>query len=164
MRNEIRLFWRLVGYTPDMIFVVIPETGRLFNVNRSECGRLGYAFNELLTMCLWDIDEVRLTGRKAEFWRRPGHHEITTLESVNLCKGKAVLPIEVAFLGLSMADFQFCLLLFEISPIASEQRSILGFGCRNLVSRNQGTVANCRQLLLTQISGVHESLPIFCKK
>ncbi len=68
-----------------------------------------------------------------------------------------------AFLGLSMADFQFCLLLFEISPIASEQRSILGFGCRNFVSRNQGTVANCRQLLLTQISGVHESLPIFCK-
>ncbi len=52
MRNEIRLLWRLVGYTPDIIFVVIPETRRLLNVNRSECGRLGYAFNELLTMCL----------------------------------------------------------------------------------------------------------------
>ena len=56
MGNGIRLFWSLVDYTPDVIFVVILETGRLLDVNQSG-GRLGYTINKLMTMCLWDVDE-----------------------------------------------------------------------------------------------------------
>lgn len=81
--DETQLFRSLADHTPDGIFVVDPQTGRLLDVNRSVCDSLGYTREELLTMGVGDLNESWTPERIAGVWMRRCHDDIVTLEAVN---------------------------------------------------------------------------------
>ena len=54
--EALALFRTLVDGSPDAIEVIDPETGRFLDINSTGCARLGYSREEMLSLCLADID------------------------------------------------------------------------------------------------------------
>ena len=57
--ESLALFRILVDKSPDSIQVIDPETGRFLDVNTTDCARLGYSREEMLSLRVADIDVER---------------------------------------------------------------------------------------------------------
>jgi PAS domain S-box-containing protein len=58
VEESLSLFRTLVDQSSDGIEVIDPETGRFLDINEITCQRLGYQREELLSMCVPDIETV----------------------------------------------------------------------------------------------------------
>jgi PAS domain S-box-containing protein len=56
--NELKLFRSLIDQANDAISVIDPETGCFLDVNAKSCVSLGYEREELLKMCVQDVEAV----------------------------------------------------------------------------------------------------------
>jgi PAS domain S-box-containing protein len=54
--ESLKLFRELIDRSSDGIEVIDPETGRFLDINRTDCERLGYSREEMLSMSVLDID------------------------------------------------------------------------------------------------------------
>jgi PAS domain S-box-containing protein len=64
--DELKLFRNLLDKANDSIFVIDPETACFLDVNAKSCSNLGYSREELLKMCVPDI-ETRIPDMSS--WR-----------------------------------------------------------------------------------------------
>jgi PAS domain S-box-containing protein len=60
--ESLALFRALVDQSPDAIEVIDSETGRFLDVNSTGCARLGYSHEEMLSLCVADIDAEKDSG------------------------------------------------------------------------------------------------------
>jgi PAS domain S-box-containing protein len=96
---SLNLFRTLVDRSSDGIEVIDPETGRFLDVNETTCQRLGYQREELLSMCVADIDAGTM-GADLSAWR--SSVEITRqsgcrlLETRHKRKDGSTFPVEVS--------------------------------------------------------------------
>ncbi|MEX5218306.1 MAG: PAS domain S-box protein [Nitrospira sp.] len=56
--EQAHLFRTLMDHSSDAVFVCDPRTGRFMDVNASACRHLGYGREELLRLCISDIEQI----------------------------------------------------------------------------------------------------------
>lgn len=94
--ESLRLFRALVDHSSDGIEVLEPETGRFLDVNERSCQRLGYNRQEMLSMCLPDVED----SKGSHFFSMELLHEIRSekakvVELSQRRKDGTVLPVEI---------------------------------------------------------------------
>ncbi|HBJ85133.1 MAG TPA: hypothetical protein DDZ88_14930, partial [Verrucomicrobiales bacterium] len=93
---SLNLFRTLVEHSSDGFEVIDPETGRFLDVNETTCLRLGYQREELLSMCVPDIETVALDfstwSKHVDEVRRTG---FKILEGRHRRKDGTTFPVEV---------------------------------------------------------------------
>lgn len=95
--NERRLFRSLTDHILDGIFIVDPKAGRFIEVNKSECERLGYDYDELITMGMSDVDEGWTHERKTGIWKKCSRGDTVSYETVTRRKDGTAIPVEIRF-------------------------------------------------------------------
>jgi PAS domain S-box-containing protein/putative nucleotidyltransferase with HDIG domain len=106
--NELKLFRSLIDQANDAINVVDPETGCFFDVNAKSCLSLGYEREELLKMCVQDVEAVitdaSLWKKHVDEVKKKGH---VVLESRHRRKDGSTFPVEVniSYISLGKKDY-----------------------------------------------------------
>lgn len=95
--NETRIFRCLLDRIPDGIFLIDPQTDGLIEVSKSACERLGYAYDELVTMTVFDIAEDWTHEKKKEIWMKCSRGDTFHLETVKRSRDGTVIPTEIRF-------------------------------------------------------------------
>ena len=92
--NE-RLFRNLFENAGEALFLINPDGGGFVSVNQRACDALGYTREELLNMCVSDIDPVYSREKFAEFVRTLKNDEPVTLEASHKRKDGTTFPVEI---------------------------------------------------------------------
>ena len=95
--ESLGLFRTLMDRSPDAIYVIDPETGRLLDVNATACERLGYSREEMLGLSISDI--VIASGEESAFSREIASGDVRKagfkrFEGVNRKKDGSTFPVE----------------------------------------------------------------------
>lgn len=88
------------------LYWVDPD-GRIFDVNAEACKQLGYSYNELIGMHIWDFDPNYLPESRLEFWRMLKEQKTSTFESNHRRKDGAVFPVEITSNYISFEGQEF---------------------------------------------------------
>ena len=106
--NELKLFKSLIDQANDAINVIDPETGCFLDVNAKSCVNLGYEREELLKMCVQDVETVMTDAfswrTHVEDVKKRGH---VVLESRHRRKDGSAFPVEVnvKYISLGKRDY-----------------------------------------------------------
>ncbi|MBI2503030.1 MAG: response regulator [Candidatus Latescibacteria bacterium] len=120
--EALQLFRTLIDRSNDIIEVVDPETGRLFDVNEKGCLDLGYSREELLALSIFDIDptvDPSSFTRAAEELRKSGS---LLWEGLHRRKDDSTFPIEV---NISYIDLDREYALAVVRDITARKRQEL---------------------------------------
>ena len=88
-------FHLLFDTIADAVFIH-DMNGRILQVNRTACDRLGYSFDELLSMNMANINTAKhkaLSSVRSEALEQNGQH---VFESAHRCRDGTVIPVEVS--------------------------------------------------------------------
>jgi PAS domain S-box-containing protein len=89
--NRFRL---LVEHSVDA-FILHDIDGRILDVNQHTCESLGYTREELLGLCVHDIDQNVAAGKHIKQWEQMVPGEPVTLEGVHRRKDGTTFPVEI---------------------------------------------------------------------
>lgn len=93
--DALEMFRTLVDRVNDSIEVIDPETGRFLDINEKACTDLGYSREEMLSLCVVDIDPTQdkenFKARKEKLWDTGA----LMVESTNRRKDGTIFPVEV---------------------------------------------------------------------
>lgn len=90
------LFRTLMDHSSDAVFLCEPRTGRFLDVNASACQHLGYRRDELLRLCVEDLEErLPETTSWAEIVAALNRTESCTITGWHRRKNGSVFPVEV---------------------------------------------------------------------
>lgn len=92
--NELRLMQFSIDHAPDAVYRMTPE-GRFLYVNKMACQTLGYSSEELLTMCVSDIDPSLPFGVSPEMAQATKIAGNTKIESEHRSKDGRTFPVEI---------------------------------------------------------------------
>jgi len=96
--RRLTSFRGLIDGSYDLAFVIEPTWGRLIDVNRTACERLGYGREELLERTIGQIDGALLGDVAWSRWRdelkRTGNR---VAEGVHTCKSGRTFSVETSF-------------------------------------------------------------------
>ena len=81
---------------------------RLFHVNEAACQMLGYSREELLGMCIYDVDPEYPPGAWSAFWSRLREHRSIALETTHRRKDGVCFPVEVISNYVTYEGEEFC--------------------------------------------------------
>ncbi|MDP4029804.1 MAG: response regulator [Gallionella sp.] len=90
-----KLFRALLDNSGDAIEVIDPVTLRFTDVNETECRDLGYSREELLSMCVSDIDPVISEDAKKMIVEQLRQSGSARFESVHRRKNGSTFPVEI---------------------------------------------------------------------
>lgn len=79
---------------PDQVFW-LDETGQFFFANQAVCDTLGYSFEELLEMTVFDINPAMTEERWKTHWEQ-NKREKSTVETMHRRKNGALYPVEIS--------------------------------------------------------------------
>jgi PAS domain S-box-containing protein len=111
LRQSEERFRRLIGQARDGIFMFNSE-GWFVEVNQRACQDLGYSYEELLTLGLWDLDPTWFQERFTELFvqqTNPGADD--TVEAVIRRKDGSTFPVEIRVCVLEWDQQQYMLAL-----------------------------------------------------
>jgi diguanylate cyclase (GGDEF)-like protein/PAS domain S-box-containing protein len=92
---ELHLFRTLVDNSSDAIEVVDPATMRLLDVNQTQCRKLGYSREQLLSMSITDIDSELTADHMKEIQTQLLQTGEARFESTHRRKDDTTYPVEV---------------------------------------------------------------------
>jgi diguanylate cyclase (GGDEF)-like protein/PAS domain S-box-containing protein len=92
--QQIKLFRSLLDSAPDEILVLDPVTLRIIDTNESACIKLGYTREELLALCVPDIDTAD-SERNRKISERLRMDGATTFETHHKRKDGSTFPVEI---------------------------------------------------------------------
>ena len=94
--NTLKIFRTLLDNSSDAIEVIDPATLRFLDVNETECHELGYSREELLSMCVFDIDSASIENHSkfvAKQIQSEGH---ARFDSEHRRRDGSTYPVEVS--------------------------------------------------------------------
>jgi PAS domain S-box-containing protein len=94
IEDELRLTQFTLDQGGDAVFW-IGETGKFEYVNSSGQQMLGYSWDELATVNMWDVDLDVTQTEWPEIWARIGSRDRHTFETTHLTKDGDTVPVEV---------------------------------------------------------------------
>ena len=83
-----------IDHANDMIYWVDPD-GKIVDVNKTTCNKLGCSKEELLSMTMMDIDPRLTLDKFYERWEITKHHETWRVETSHYCKSGEAIPVEI---------------------------------------------------------------------
>jgi PAS domain S-box-containing protein len=99
-----------VANLPDSIFWV-GETGYFTDVNAAACRKLGYTREELLTMCVADIDPNFPPEQWAPHWEEMRQCGLKVIETIHRTKEGEMIPMELVIHNQLFGDTQYNIVL-----------------------------------------------------
>ena len=84
----------IIEHAADAFFVY-DAGGRISDANRRACETLGYTREELLSLCMTDVEAILLPEGVAGLWRRLASGEIVTTEGAQRRKDGTAFPVEI---------------------------------------------------------------------
>ncbi len=99
-----------VANLPDSIFWV-GETGYFTDVNAAACRKLGYTREELLTMCVADIDPNFSPEQWAPHWEEMRQCGLKVIETIHRTKDGVIIPMELVIHNQHFGDAQYNVVL-----------------------------------------------------
>ncbi len=128
-KTELRLALTLAGIDHAQIGMFqVDDNGRIYYVNQYACDSLGYTREELLSMCIWEID----SNLDEERWRKhrttTRAQGITTMETVHRRKNGTEFPVEVTINFATIDDKQISISVSKDiteRKLAEKQREML---------------------------------------
>ena len=93
--DNLRRFQYSMESSPDAVFW-IDEKGRFSYVNEQACRSLGYTREELMQLCLWDIDPNITREKWPLIWERDKRRGGAQLESLHRRKDGTLFPVEIS--------------------------------------------------------------------
>jgi PAS domain S-box-containing protein len=93
--NEALQFTRFsIDHANDMIYWVDPE-GKIVDVNKTTCSKLGWSRAELLAMTVIDVNPSLTLEKFHEDWETIKHHGTWRVETSHYCKQGRAIPVEI---------------------------------------------------------------------
>ncbi|MFT5701512.1 MAG: PAS domain S-box-containing protein [Desulforhopalus sp.] len=83
-----------IDHANDMIYWVAPD-GKIVDVNKTTCVKLGCSREELLTMLVTDINPSITLDQFYEDWKNIKHHKTWRVETSHCCKSGEAIPVEI---------------------------------------------------------------------
>jgi PAS domain S-box-containing protein len=83
-----------IDHTADAAFWMTDD-GRFFYVNEAACQALGYSYEELLQMTVYDIDPAFTRSMWSENWRKLKAEKSIVLETVHQARDGRIYPVEI---------------------------------------------------------------------
>ncbi len=123
--HETRIFRGLLDHIPDGIFLIDPQTDGLIEVSKSACERLGYAYDELVTMTVFDIAKDWTHEKKKEIWMKCSRGDTFHLETVKRRKDSTVIPVVIRFGLLEYGGRQVLLATVrDVAELQADERGL----------------------------------------
>lgn len=123
--EALRLTQFSVDHASDAAFW-IDSDARFVYVNRAACRSLGYSFEELLDMTVFDIDPVFTREQWVESWQELEQQGSRSLETLHRTKQGEVFPVEIATrileFGGKKYDFAFARDISERKRVEQEKQ------------------------------------------
>lgn len=94
MHRQLCLLKFALDHVSDAVYL-IDENGRLLHVNDASCRALGYTYDELMAMSLFDIDPDYSSAAWEEHWQHILHTGSRTLTSRQRHKDGRLFPVEI---------------------------------------------------------------------
>lgn len=119
----------------DAVYIA-DQNSKIVYVNQTACRMLGYRYNELLSMTVYDVDPLATKERMAEGRRRAEMGEPTPFESVHRRKDGITIPVEVTVSVRNFEGVEFaCGIVRDISERKKAERhsAELRFAVENAV-------------------------------
>jgi PAS domain S-box-containing protein/putative nucleotidyltransferase with HDIG domain len=93
---QLRLFRDLLDHSNDAIEVIDPATLRFLDVNETECRDLGYSREELLSLCVTDIDPGFGPAEMAMIDKQIKETGMAVFERMHRRKDGSTFPVEIS--------------------------------------------------------------------
>ncbi len=94
IRQSEEKFRTLFESATDALFILSPE-GKFLDVNRTAHERLGYTKEEMLSLCLSQLDPPEFAARVSERLQHVMKHGHAIIESAHRRKDGTVMPVEI---------------------------------------------------------------------
>jgi len=163
-RRQLCLLKFALDHVSDAVYL-IDENARLLHVNDASCRALGYAYDELTAMSLFDIDPDYSSTAWNEHWQKILHTGSRTLKSRHRHKNGHLFPVEIR-----AARFEFDGSIYNLALVQDiSERELAAEAARRhehefatLVENSPDTIARydrqCRRLYsnasLVRLSGM----------
>jgi PAS domain S-box-containing protein len=105
--GALQLARTAIDQAPEAIFWT-SSSGRFLYVNQRACSSLGYTREELLSMCVPDIDPRFPERSWSHYWHRARREGALTLESVHRTRTGHEFPVELSIRHLRIGEQEFC--------------------------------------------------------
>jgi PAS domain S-box-containing protein len=89
-----RRYRRLVDNSTEAVFLC-DYSGRIIDANRVASRRLGYLFQDLLSLKAWDVDIGVSPERWFDIWSKSRPEDPKTFQGVHRCRDGSTYPVEV---------------------------------------------------------------------
>ena len=119
--EEMRLMRFSINRVGDPVFWIDPE-GQLQNVNKAACERLGYSYEEMLSMSVFDIEVHLGPNEWPAHWAELRKEKHIALESEHRTKDGTIIPVDVSvnFIEFDGKEFN-CAFARDISQRREQQ-------------------------------------------
>ncbi len=104
--GSLKLAQFAVETSADAIFWITPE-GQLFHVNKSACKELGYTWDELFELHVWDIDPLYTREKWLDEWKYLKKNLSHKFETIHRTKDGKLITVEIQATYLKYDDTEY---------------------------------------------------------
>ncbi len=112
IEKSVNLFRSMINSSRETMFIIEPSTGKILDSNIQGCESLGYNYQEMLSLSIFDID-VKLSDHYE--WDRIiatiRNTKSTLFEGLHRCKDDSSFPIEMSISHIVVDNIEYILAL-----------------------------------------------------
>jgi diguanylate cyclase (GGDEF)-like protein/PAS domain S-box-containing protein len=114
VEKSAELFRSMINASRDTMMILDPNSGDILDANIQACESLGYSYQEMLKLNIYDIErKFNDTVSPLEFLKRMRMQKHTLIFGEHIHKSKKVFPVEVSLSYLVQDDFEYYLAIIR---------------------------------------------------